>query len=84
MPKNGTVRKLLPAKSGSNMQHLEEGLLTNKRRNVSLACTECQRKRRKVRNILPYLKKVLTYICNIVLWNDSMRQMRGRSMPVQI
>ncbi|KAJ5242095.1 uncharacterized protein N7469_000422, partial [Penicillium citrinum] len=57
IPKNETLCKCLPAKSGSNIQYLEKDLLTSKQQNISVACTEYQKKRRKIRNILSYLKK---------------------------
>ncbi|KAJ5946410.1 hypothetical protein N7454_003249 [Penicillium verhagenii] len=54
MPKNSTLRNILPAKNGrNNLQHPEADSSASKRRKVSLACTECQKKKVKVGNIIP-------------------------------
>jgi hypothetical protein len=55
MPKNTILRELLPRDKEGSIQFLEMGLSAKQRRNVSLACTECQKKRSKVRNIVSLL-----------------------------
>ncbi|KAJ5624428.1 hypothetical protein N7510_000737 [Penicillium lagena] len=47
MPDNGTQRKLLPAKFECLMQSFEVNPSTIKRHNVSLACTECRKRKLK-------------------------------------
>ncbi|CAG8041080.1 unnamed protein product [Penicillium nalgiovense] len=51
MSKNNVLRELLPRKKGSSMRYLETESPTKPRR-VSLACTECQKRKSKVRKIL--------------------------------
>jgi hypothetical protein len=50
MSKNNLLRELLPSDKGFNIQYLKMDSSAKQRRNVSLACTECQQKRSKVRN----------------------------------
>jgi hypothetical protein len=49
MPKKRTLRTLLPAEEKRTTQPLEEGLVKEIRRIISIACTECQRKKTKVK-----------------------------------
>ncbi|KAJ5641188.1 hypothetical protein N7490_005188 [Penicillium lividum] len=53
MPKNRSLRKLLPAIKGSIIQPPESGSSIKQRCNVSLACTECQKKRAKCSGTIP-------------------------------
>ncbi|OGE46882.1 hypothetical protein PENARI_c094G05795 [Penicillium arizonense] len=46
MSKNNPLRELLPREKGWSMRYLETDLLTKHRR-VSLACTECQKRKSK-------------------------------------
>ncbi|KAJ5238266.1 hypothetical protein N7489_008357 [Penicillium chrysogenum] len=46
MSKNNVLRELLPRKKGSSMRYLETESLIKPRR-VSLACTECQKRKSK-------------------------------------
>ncbi|KAJ5346964.1 uncharacterized protein N7506_000217 [Penicillium brevicompactum] len=55
MSKNNLLRQLLPNDKEVGNQYLRVDAPTKQRRNVSLACTECQKKRSKVRTIVPLL-----------------------------
>ncbi|KAJ5335712.1 uncharacterized protein N7506_005648 [Penicillium brevicompactum] len=56
MSNNQCRRQLLPRDKEVGNQYLRVGAPTKQRRNVSLACTECQKKRSKVRTIVPPLE----------------------------
>lgn len=53
MSKKNLLRELLPRNNEFGYQHPKLDLPTKQRRNVSLACTECQKKRSKVKTIVP-------------------------------
>ncbi|KAJ5517479.1 hypothetical protein N7527_009039 [Penicillium freii] len=55
MPKNNALRELLPRQKGSNMRYLETEPPTKLRR-VSLACTECQKRKSKCSGTTPCTK----------------------------
>ena len=52
MSKNTFLRKLLPRDKEFSVQYLEMDSSVKQRRNVSLACTECQKIRTKVRDFV--------------------------------
>ncbi|KAJ5461039.1 uncharacterized protein N7458_002591 [Penicillium daleae] len=54
MAKSDTLRTLLPAKAEHTVRHSGADSAKERRRNVSIACTECRRKRTKVRQPNPY------------------------------
>lgn len=49
MPKEKRLRTLLPAEEKHTTQPLEAGTVKEIRRNISIACTECQRKKTMVK-----------------------------------
>ncbi|KAJ5461050.1 uncharacterized protein N7458_002602 [Penicillium daleae] len=53
MGKIKTLRTLLPAGKKHTVQSLEAGSAKDMRRNISLACTECQRKKTKCSGTTP-------------------------------
>ncbi|KAJ5883459.1 uncharacterized protein N7473_010345 [Penicillium subrubescens] len=53
MGKSKTLRTLLPAEDKRIMQFSEAGSGKEMRRNISLACTECQRKKTKCSGTTP-------------------------------
>ncbi|CAG7956599.1 unnamed protein product [Penicillium salamii] len=55
MSKNNSLRQLLPRDKEVGNQYLRLDAPTKPRRNVSLACTGCQKKRSKVRTVVPPL-----------------------------
>ena len=83
MPKNNSLRELLPRYKKFSTQHLEMNSPIKKRRNVSLACTECQKRRSKVRNIVPTYDASAD-ISAVVLWCDPMHDVRDRRTPVLV
>ncbi|KAJ6102299.1 hypothetical protein N7486_004726 [Penicillium sp. IBT 16267x] len=77
MPTNRTLRKLLPASKGSNIQSPESGSSIKQRCNVSLACTECQKKRAKVRSLITKFGDAAN-IPNTVLRYNTLRKVHYR------
>ncbi|KAJ5654804.1 hypothetical protein N7490_001807 [Penicillium lividum] len=65
MPTNRTLRKLLPANDGSIIQSPESGSSIKQRCNVSLACTECQKKRAKCSGTIP-CARCITEKCDCI------------------
>ena len=59
MSKKSLLRELLPREKELSMRYLETHSSTKQRR-VSLACTECQKRKSKVRNIVPHSMMELT------------------------
>jgi ribosomal protein L44E len=63
MTENNAFRKILPTKTGTNgFKKSQSGVAASKRSKVSLACTECQKKKTKVRNNIRILVLELMYL----------------------
>jgi hypothetical protein len=79
MPKNQTLRQLLPAENYLR----KTSPPATKRCNVSIACTECQKGKTKVRATNPMIDDSADGSI-IVLWYDAVYKMRNRSAPMHI
>ncbi|OQE10124.1 hypothetical protein PENFLA_c001G01190 [Penicillium flavigenum] len=56
MPKNNILPELLPRGQGSSIRYLETDSSTKQHRRVSLACTECQKRKSKCSGTTPCTK----------------------------
>ncbi|KAJ5778382.1 hypothetical protein N7520_001628 [Penicillium odoratum] len=65
MPKNRSLRKLLLASKGSIIQPPKSASSIKQRSNVSLACTECQKKKSKCSGTIP-CTRCITEKCDCI------------------
>ncbi|KAJ5632858.1 hypothetical protein N7490_009197 [Penicillium lividum] len=65
MPKNRSLRKLLPASKGSIIKPPMSASSIKQRSNVSLACTECQEKKSKCSGTTP-CARCITKKCDYI------------------